>query len=56
MILDGPTRLYPSRSDFVNDILLLDFLIKLLHNQLIIFLVNDFSFLNIIYLEDDYCI
>jgi hypothetical protein len=32
------------------------FLIKLLHNQLIISLVNDFSFLNIISLEDDYCI
>jgi hypothetical protein len=50
-MLDGTTQ-----PDFINDILLLDFLIKLLHNQLIIFLVNDFSLLNIISLENDYCI
>jgi hypothetical protein len=55
-MLDGPTRLYPSLSDFVNDILLLYFLIKLLYNQLIISLVKDFFFLNIISLENDYCI
>jgi hypothetical protein len=52
----GFTHLYPLRVDFVNDILLLDFLIKLLHNQLIFSLINDFFFLNIISLEDDYCI
>jgi hypothetical protein len=43
-------RTYPSvlvPADFVNDILLLYFLIKLLYNQLIFFLVIDFSLLNI---------
>jgi hypothetical protein len=54
MIFHGPTR--PYRLDFVNDTLLLGFLIKLLYNELIFSLVNDLSLLNIIFLEDDYCI
>jgi hypothetical protein len=56
MMFHGPTGLYLLRPNFVNDILLLDFLIKLLHNQLIFSLINDFSRLNIISLEDDYSI
>jgi hypothetical protein len=56
MMFDGSTRLYPLRSNFVNDIFLLYFLIKLLYNQLIISLINDFSFFNIISLDNDHCI